>query len=66
MVTVNSKTVGGQVVPLDKLSILLSNFWLLIMLIAIVPIAFLLYRNRNALKFITPLISRFLEFRRMF
>ncbi|MGB6680693.1 MAG: hypothetical protein WBF08_05130 [Candidatus Bathyarchaeia archaeon] len=61
-----TKTVGGQAVPVDKLSIFLSNFWLLIMLIMVIPIAFLIYRNRSALKFITPLISRFLEFRRMF
>jgi hypothetical protein len=58
------KVVGGQAVPVDKLSIFLSNFWLIIMLIAIVPIAFVLYRNRSALKFISPLVSRFIEFRR--
>ncbi|OGD52936.1 hypothetical protein A3K80_03175 [Candidatus Bathyarchaeota archaeon RBG_13_38_9] len=62
----STKTVGGQAVPLDKLSIFLSNFWLLIMLIMVIPIAFLLYRNRSTLKFITPLISKFFEFRRMF
>ncbi|WP_455370116.1 hypothetical protein [[Eubacterium] cellulosolvens] len=58
------KVIGGQAVPVDKLSIFLSNFWLIIMLIAVIPIAFILYRNRSALKFITPLVSRFLEFRR--
>lgn len=62
----NRTVVGGQSVPVDKLSIFLSNFWLVIMLIMVIPIAFLLYRNRNTLKFITPLISKFLEFRRMF
>ncbi len=39
--------VGGDVVSIDKLSLLLSNNWIL-MLILLLPLSFLLYKKRNA------------------
>lgn len=56
-------TVGGEMVPVDKLSVFLSSSWLLILLILIVPIAFILYRKRDVtLKILSPLVSRLFEF----
>lgn len=55
--------VGGEMVPVDKLSVFLSSSWILILLILIAPIAFILYRKRDAtLKILTPLVSRIFEF----
>ena len=39
--------VGGDVVSIDKLSLLLSNNWVLIILL-LLPLSFLLYKKRNA------------------
>ncbi|MCW4042183.1 MAG: hypothetical protein NWE90_00480 [Candidatus Bathyarchaeota archaeon] len=53
--------VAGELVPVDKLSIFLSSSWLLIILILMLPIAFILYRKRDVtLKILSPLVSRFL------
>ena len=38
--------VGGDVVSIDKLSLLLSNNWVLIILL-LLPLSFLLYKKRN-------------------
>jgi hypothetical protein len=55
--------VGGKMVPVDKLSVFLSSSWILILLILIAPIAFILYKKRDAtLKILTPLVSRLFEF----
>ncbi|OGD53365.1 hypothetical protein A3K80_05240 [Candidatus Bathyarchaeota archaeon RBG_13_38_9] len=57
--------VGGEIVPVDKLSIFLSSSWILILLILITPIAFILYKKRDAtLKILSPLVSRLFEFTR--
>jgi hypothetical protein len=42
-----SNFVGGDVVSIDKLSLLLSNNWVLIILL-LLPLSFLLYKKRNA------------------
>ncbi|WP_455280423.1 hypothetical protein [[Eubacterium] cellulosolvens] len=55
--------VAGEMFPLDKLSVFLSNFWIIILLILIVPVAFVLYRKRDVtLKILNPLVSRLFEF----
>jgi hypothetical protein len=55
--------VGGEMVPVDKLSIFLSSSWILILLILIFPIAFILYRKRDVtLKILNPLVSRLFEY----
>jgi hypothetical protein len=55
--------VGGEMVPVDKLSVFLSSSWILILLILIAPIAFILYKKRDAtLKIFAPLVSRLFEF----
>ena len=59
----NGPTVAGEMVPVDKISVFLSSSWLLILLILILPVAFILYRKRNVtLKIFNPLVSRLLEF----
>jgi len=56
--------VGGEMVPADKLSVFLSSSWMLILLILVLPIAFILYRKRDVtLKILTPLVSRLFEYR---
>jgi len=40
-------SVGGDIVSIDKFSLLLSNNWVLI-LILLLPLSFLLYKKRNA------------------
>ena len=56
-------TVAGELVPVDKLSVFLSSSWILILLILILPVAFILYRKRDVtLKILSPLISRVFEF----
>lgn len=58
--------VGGELIPIDKLSVFLSNFWLLIILILFLPAVIMFYRKRNVLlKFLSPLIFRFFEYKRM-
>ena len=55
--------VGGEMIPVDKVSVFLSSSWILILLILIAPIAFILYRKRDVtLKILSPLVSRVFEF----
>ncbi|MCW4042497.1 MAG: hypothetical protein NWE90_02080 [Candidatus Bathyarchaeota archaeon] len=55
--------VGGEMVPVDKISVFLSSSWILILLILILPVAFILYRKRDVtLKFLTPLVSRLFDY----
>jgi hypothetical protein len=50
-------------VPIDKISVFLSSSWILILLILMLPVAFILYRKRDvALKLLSPLVSRLFEF----
>ncbi len=56
-------TVGGEMVPIDKLSVFLSSSWILILLILMLPVAFILYRKRHVtLKFLTPMVSRLFDY----
>ena len=56
--------VAGEFVPIDKLSVFLSSSWILILLILILPVAFILYRKRDVtLKILTPLVSRLFNYR---
>ncbi|OGD53405.1 hypothetical protein A3K80_05475 [Candidatus Bathyarchaeota archaeon RBG_13_38_9] len=53
--------VGGEMLPIDKLGVFSSSYGVLILILLILPIAFVLYKKRGlALKLFTPLISRFL------
>ena len=55
--------VGGEMVPVDKLSIFLSSSWILLLLILVLPVAFILYRKRNVtLKLLSPLVSRLFDY----
>ena len=55
--------VGGEMLPMDKLSVFLSSSWILILLIVMLPVAFILYRKRDAtLKFLNPLVSRLFDY----
>ena len=45
--TESGDRVGGDVMSIDKLSLLLSNNWVLIILL-LLPLSFLLYKKRNA------------------
>ncbi len=55
--------VGGEMVPVDKLSVFLSSSWILILLIMILPVAFILYRKRDvSLKILSPLVSRLFDY----
>ncbi|MGB6681556.1 MAG: hypothetical protein WBF08_09590 [Candidatus Bathyarchaeia archaeon] len=55
--------VGGAIIPINKLSVFLSSSWILLLLILMLPVAFILYRKRNAtLKFLSPLVSRLFEY----
>ncbi len=50
--------VGGEIIPINKLSLLLSQYWLLL-IILLIPFAFLLYTKRGiALKLFSPIVSR--------
>jgi len=56
-------TVGGEMLPVDKISVFLSSSWLLILLILILPIAFILYRKRDVtLKLLSPMVSRLFDY----
>ena len=60
----NGGTVGGEMLPVDKISVFLSSSWILILLIMILPVAFILYRKRGVtLKFLSPLVSRLFDYR---
>ena len=41
-------TVGGEVLSVDKLSVFLSQYWLLLLLI-LIPFSYILYRKRKSL-----------------
>jgi hypothetical protein len=59
--------VGGEMLPVDKLSVFLSQYWLLILLLIVFPAALVLYKKRVVtLKFLTPLLFRMLELTRLF
>ncbi len=61
-----SYPVGGEMLPVDKLSVFLSNFWFILILLLFLPLALIFYKRRNmALRFFTPLVSRFFEYRRL-
>jgi len=52
--------VGGEMLPVDKLSVFLANYWVLVVLVLLLPIALVLYKKREmALNLLTPLLSRF-------
>lgn len=46
--------VGGEIIPIDKLSLLLSHYWLFLILL-LLPFGFLLYKKRH---FILRLLLR--------
>jgi len=55
-----SGPVGGEMLPVDKLSVFLSNYWILVVLLLLLPAALVLYKKREiALKLLTPVLSRF-------
>jgi hypothetical protein len=55
-----SGPVGGEMLPVDKLSVFLSNYWMLVLLLLLLPAALILYKKRDiALKLLTPVLSRF-------
>ncbi|OGD52878.1 hypothetical protein A3K80_02805 [Candidatus Bathyarchaeota archaeon RBG_13_38_9] len=55
--------VAGEMVPIDKLSVFLSSSWILVLLILVIPIAFILHRKRDVtLKMLSPLISRLFDY----
>lgn len=57
-----STPVGGEMVPIDKLSVFLSSSWILVLLILMLPIVFILYRKRDmTMKFLSPLVSRLFD-----
>ncbi|OGD54147.1 hypothetical protein A3K80_02280 [Candidatus Bathyarchaeota archaeon RBG_13_38_9] len=57
-----ARIIGGEMVPVDKLSMFLSSSWILILLILILPVAFILYRKRDVtLKMLRPQVSRLFE-----
>lgn len=43
-----SGVVGGEIMPVDKLTLLLSNNWVLVLLF-LLPLGFLLYKKRDAI-----------------
>ncbi|MCJ7456248.1 hypothetical protein MUP07_05815 [Candidatus Bathyarchaeota archaeon] len=48
-----------EMLGIDKLSVFLSNYWLLVVLLLLVPSTLLIYKKRNvALRLLTPLMSR--------
>ncbi|MFC1507270.1 hypothetical protein ACFLQ6_09410 [Thermoproteota archaeon] len=58
-----STSVAGELVPVDKLSVFFSSSWILILLILILPVAFILYRKRDmTLKLLNPLVSRLFDY----
>ena len=51
--------VGGEMFAADKLSIFFSNYWILVVLLLMVPLVALVCKKRStALRLLTPLISR--------
>ena len=52
--------VGGVMLPVDKLSVFLANYWILLVLILLLPLGLIFYKKREtALRLLTPLLSRF-------
>ena len=52
--------VGGEMFAADKLSVFLSNYWLAVILLLLLPLAVLFYKKRElALRLLTPLLLRF-------
>jgi hypothetical protein len=59
--------IGGEIIPVDKLSLFLSSYWILILMILILPVAFIFYRKRDqTMKILSPLVSRLFEFTQRF
>jgi hypothetical protein len=57
---VQPQPVGGVMLPVDKLSVFLSNYWMLVILVLLLPLAVLFYKKREmALRLLTPILSRF-------
>ena len=53
--------VGGETIPINKLSLLLAQHWLLIILL-LIPFALLFYAKRGlAMKLFSPIITRLLR-----
>jgi hypothetical protein len=51
--------VGGEMFAADKLSVFMSNYWLAVILLLLLPLAVLFYRKRElALKLLKPLLLR--------
>jgi len=46
--TPTTNPVGGEVVGVDVISVFLSNYWLLIVIL-VIPLAFALYKKRSAI-----------------
>lgn len=52
--------VGGEMFAADKLSVFMSNYWLAVILLLLLPLAVLFYRKRDlASKVLKPLLLRF-------
>ena len=48
-----AEPVGGEILPIDKLSVFLSNYWILILFL-LLPFGFLLYKKRDmVIRFLT-------------
>ena len=54
--------VGGEVIPIDKISLFLSQYWFLIAIL-LLPVAYVLYKKR---RMIPPWIMRAMHFFRVF
>jgi hypothetical protein len=55
--------VGGEMLPVDKVSVFLSQYWLLI-IVLLIPLVLLFYLKRHvALKLLAPIIPKLLRLR---
>jgi len=51
--------VGGEIFAADKLSVFMSNYWLAVILLLLLPLAVLFYKKRElALRLLAPLLLR--------
>ena len=51
--------VGGEMFAADKLSVFMSNYWLAVILLLLLPLAVLFYKKRElALRLFAPLLLR--------
>jgi len=41
--------VGGEIIPIDKISVFLSQYWILIAILVALPLMLALYKKRSAL-----------------